>query len=836
MKRLPLRAAASQRSLWLAPAAAAAWGIAALATSGTSALPGAAAAVGGGAAVVLGALTWRRTAAGSWAAASLAAVVLGVVAIVVGASAVVHVKAVTAPPWPQLTEQRAVIRAMVEVREPARVMSRPGAWDSGGDRQRTVVRVLEWQSGPSAGLAPTSAEGTTAVWHSRSLVDLVAPLGPDGAPLQAGQRATAELRLAPSTAGGRAGVAATASAQRPLVIVAAAGGAARSVADWLRAAMSGYPAADAELALGMVTGDDSRLPVDDRRTMQAAGLSHLTAVSGANIAMLLAVVTLGCRLVGVTRRWSALPMLVALAGFVALVGPSPSVVRAAAMATVGIVGVVMGGGTGMAALLASIVVLLGVDPWLAQSRGFALSCAATAGLILAAGPGRRAVSWVRERTGSSLLGLLMASSVTAVAAGAATAPLLAAYGQGVSWVSLVANVIVAPLVPVVVFGALAAIGLAALGDGVQALGPAPHMDAALLAPAHAAAWIPAHAAAGILWVARQAADLPGGRLPWPAGAGWGLLLAGLLSAAALLARRWRWLTIALPASIAICSVALARAPTALAGGLPADWQAVFCDVGQGDAALIRSGPSSAVLVDAGPDPTAARECLDRSGVDQLDAVVLSHFHRDHSAGLAAALDVGRPVDVLVSGLAAPADTYAEVSRVLAGHGARAVVPSPGARFAVGWTSWTVLGPSRTIREDSEPNNNSISLLVQVQRDLAATSYLLAGDLEPVGQGDLMAHSGEMAVDVVKVPHHGSARQHPRLPQWAHARAAVISCGEGNDYGHPAASTVAAWQASGAQVLRTDLQGDVIVVGGPSGSSPRLFTRKLPRLASQSRTR
>ena len=73
------------------------------------------------------------------------------------------------------------------------------------------------------------------------------------------------------------------------------------------------------------------------------------------------------------------------------------------------------------ALLASIVVLLGVDPWLAHSRGFALSCAATAGLILAAGPGRRAVSWVRERTGSSLLGLLMASSVTAVAAAPAVA-------------------------------------------------------------------------------------------------------------------------------------------------------------------------------------------------------------------------------------------------------------------------------------------------------------------------------------------------------------------------------------------------------------------------------
>ena len=227
-------------------------------------------------------------------------------------------------------------------------------------------------------------------------------------------------------------------------------------------------------------------------------------------------------------------------------------------------------------------------------------------------------------------------------AGAATAPLLAAYGQGVSWVSLVANVIVAPLVPVVVFGALAAIGLVALGDGVQALGPAPPHGRRPAGACARGRVDPGARSGGDTLGGAPGRDLPGGRAA-VAGRCWlGVAAGGLLSAAALLARRWRWLTIALPASIAICSVALARAPTALAGGLPADWQAVFCDVGQGDAALIRSGPSSAVLVDAGPDPAAARECLDRSGVDQLDAVVLSHFHRDHSAGLAAALDVGRP--------------------------------------------------------------------------------------------------------------------------------------------------------------------------------------------------
>jgi len=109
----------------------------------------------------------------------------------------------------------------------------------------------------------------------------------------------------------------------------------------------------------------------------------------------------------------------------------------------------------------------------------------------------------------------------------------------------------------------------------------------------------------------------------------------------------------------------------------------------------------------------------------------------------------------------------------------------------------------------------VVLLAEIASGARPLRVLLTGDLDPEGQADLMASTGTMDVDVVKVPHHGWGNQHPGLPGWARAEVAVISCGRENDYGHPAAATVAAWQHSGAQVLRTDEHGDVLVAASDS---------------------
>jgi len=94
--------------------------------------------------------------------------------------------------------------------------------------------------------------------------------------------------------------------------------------------------------------------------------------------------------------------------------------------------------------------------------------------------------------------------------------------------------------------------------------------------------------------------------------------------------------------------------------------------------------------------------------------------------------------------------------------------------------------------------------------------LLTGDVEPAAQRALLARWPVPEVDVLKVAHHGSAYQEQRLLEAARPRVALVSVGEGNDYGHPAAATIAALVRAGAVVGRTDWDGSLAVVGGAAG--------------------
>jgi competence protein ComEC len=216
-----------------------------------------------------------------------------------------------------------------------------------------------------------------------------------------------------------------------------------------------------------------------------------------------------------------------------------------------------------------------------------------------------------------------------------------------------------------------------------------------------------------------------------------------------------------------------------------------------------------VVVDVGPDPALIDTCLADLDVARIDTVLLTHFHADHVLGLSGVLRDRAVRQVLVTSIEEPPEQAEAVRRMLATAEMAATVARVDDVGAVGSISWRVLWPRRRIDSGSVPNNSSVVLHALVD----GVSILLTGDIEPEAQSAIIRAEPSLRVDVMKVPHHGSRFQDPRLPAWSGARLALISVGERNTYGHPAPETVTAWQVSGALVMSTAMGGDLAVVGG-----------------------
>jgi competence protein ComEC len=227
---------------------------------------------------------------------------------------------------------------------------------------------------------------------------------------------------------------------------------------------------------------------------------------------------------------------------------------------------------------------------------------------------------------------------------------------------------------------------------------------------------------------------------------------------------------------------------------------VACDVGQGDATVLAAGPGSAVVVDAGPDPPAVDRCLDRLGVSRVRLMVFTHAHADHVDGWPGVRD-GRRVDQVAVG-----PTGGPSARGVPVH-----VVSPGETFTVGEVTAEVVWPlpdqPSTTGEGSAMNDASVVLRVQA----GGIRLLLTGDIEPPAQRVLLREHPDLAADILKMPHHGSARQLPALFAAVGARIVTISAGEGNDYGHPAAAALSLLRRQGATWWRTDTDGDIAIV-------------------------
>ncbi|RDB62319.1 DNA internalization-related competence protein ComEC/Rec2 [Gordonibacter sp. 28C] len=542
----------------------------------------------------------------------------------------------------------------------------------------------------------------------------------------------------------------------------------------------------------LVCGDRTALDgTDVYDSFKTAGLAHLVAVSGAHLVLVCAFAGAAFKALRAPRALAVAAQAALLLCYLALSAAPVSAVRAALMTFAGMSSFFARrrpASLNAVGLCAAGVVA--TSPVTALSASFALSVLSTLGIVLFAG---LAAAWIGRlaprlpRFAAEAVGLTVASSVLAQ-------PLSAALFSQVPLVAPLANVAAAPLFPLACAGGLAAT-VAALA--VPPAGP----------PLLAAA---AFAAEGLCSVARLCAGLPHASVPVDVPVVPALACAAVL--AALLWAVWPAPNPRAAALVAGAALAAALAGAVVVPRLAGD-EIIMLDVGQGDAFVVRS-EGAAVLVDTGNQDRLLREALARHAVYRLDAVVVTHGDDDHMGSLASLKGVVQVERVLLAGdaLSCPCEACANLrsdAAVLVGdEGVLGL--AQGDELRVGAFSLDVVWPRAFVDEGG--NADSVCLLARADPDGDGTpdwTALFTGDAEHEQLAAMEEQGLVGRVDILKVGHHGSKNAlTPELAAALSPRIALVSAGAGNRYGHPADKTLQELADAGAQVRRTDEEGDV----------------------------
>jgi competence protein ComEC len=557
----------------------------------------------------------------------------------------------------------------------------------------------------------------------------------------------------------------------------------------------------AGLVAGLAIGDDSKVSKKTSDEFKTVSLTHLTAVSGANCAIVLSALALLFGLLPLSRKIRLAFSFLAIAGYLALVGPQPSVLRASWM--VGFVLLAQLFGRRLLALDAislSVIVLLCLEPWLALDYGFALSALATLGLLVLTPP-------IAERLEGRVPKWLALMIAVTLAAQVMCFPVLLMLQPKLPVYSVLANLLAEPMVlPITVIGLLACL--------ISPLFPWLAGSLCLLAS------VPA---SFVIFVAHHLASAPLASLSWFSGLT-GIVLGVCVSVCFVILMISRAKRVKGFASISLLLIggvffaqnsAVAISSSSFYSG---HYTLINCDVGQGDALVLRSEGKVAV-VDVGREDPAIDSCLTNLGISHIDLLVLTHFDMDHIGGVTGAI-TGREVDLaLLTSYKddRPGADFAQL--LLSGRGIPMVKAEKGMTGKLGAFDWQVLSPHAGAPEAQDSNDGSVTMLWE---DHSIALFTLA-DLGEKGQlrigqeqGALLTSGFGGRVVVVKVAHHGSADQSPEFYEAIKPAIALISVGLHNSYGHPTDRTLNFLKYLDSQILRTDLQGAIGVTEAKTG--------------------
>jgi competence protein ComEC len=540
------------------------------------------------------------------------------------------------------------------------------------------------------------------------------------------------------------------------------------------------PAGDAgSLIPGLILGDTSLQSAEFTNQMRRVGFSHLTAVSGANFALvagfILWLMQFFLKKIH-ARLWVTGIVLIF---FILLVRPTPSVLRAAVMALVLLIAKYRGDRSlGLPALGAAIATLILLDPFQAIDPGFALSVLATAGILILSPK-------LVELLSAKLRWRVVAEAVAIpISATLFCTPVIVALSGQLSLITILANVLASPVIaPITVIGFISAI-LASITPFIATI--------LISSTLPLAKWI--------VWLCNTGSNFP--VLQFSSF----IFFIFILTLFGAVVIRKNWIALLIVASLILAQLTYSRVTWP-----GSNWRVTNCDVGQGDALVINLGANRAVVIDVGPDPALIDRCLSRLNISQISLLVLTHFHADHVGGLSGALNKRVVKQVWISNNHQPEGAYLRTMAMLKGVFLQEV--KNGDLFQVADAKISVLWPEAITQsfttlpgDGSAINNSSIALQIQ----LPDLSIFAAGDLEPPVQEIITSNPLLKKVDIYKLCHHGSMYQYFPMLDRISPSVALISVGKDNSYGHPAPETIGEFMRRRIKVVRTDESGGIAV--------------------------
>lgn len=554
------------------------------------------------------------------------------------------------------------------------------------------------------------------------------------------------------------------------------------------------PRQQAGLLNGMLIGYRKGLSEEVQEAFSNAGLTHIMAVSGANVAFLILPLSFLFKLLRIRKRAANLLIMLFLTVFVFITGFEPSVLRAVLMACVLLTAVVIYEKPDVYASLAfSCIILLLASPCMLFHAGFQLSYAATLGIVML----HKNISNLITRC--HIPGKIAEVMAATLAAQLGTLPVAVTHFNRVSLIAVIPNMLAAPLLEVItILGMLMAVfGQFSLFLS-RVIG---YLNNVLLSI--------------ILYITKWSSDIPFAVTK--------TITPPLLLVGAYYVIVWYllWYKPLKKVRLRLRHAAVILSFTAVfvfgAAIRPAYLEIMFLDIGQGDSAFIRTYSGKTVLIDGGgsSDPTVDSNIGERvlipflldSGVGRLDAVIATHPHSDHIQGLVDVLEQIKTDRLIIPSM----QDETGFRDLLHAASSKNIAISRCARGDIirldGMTTMQVLNPEHECDSDEKSLNNA-SLVIKLC--YGHTSFLFTGDIEAEAEDAILKEAQDLNADLIKIAHHGSSTSTGEaFLNEVDPEVAIISVGR-NSFGHPSDEVLQRIEKSSTQYFRTDECGAVIV--------------------------